>query len=601
MGQIEKMWTDSSGDTKVESSRWYRPEETFHVATTTFFASEVFRSSDVFTRSLSEAVGKFWALPMKQYLAYTVKKIKEEDLYVVESRYNSKSKSFGKIKVFKDPTRAPDLKERKEPLVMRELPKKASIFAEAAGGKSTKGEDGDEAGMIDSEEVDPRCVRSAKAGSRSLGKGSVLFDVYYVGDQPITIGDFVYVRSSEQKSELANFESAPTELPVVRIDQIWSTAEGTPSFTGTEFLRPAQTKHSSSKTFYKKELIMGEARSPTSIYEIVRRCHVLHLDDFKEKLRPLPVAEEHVFVCESKYKQGGEIVPLKVIPQPTNIPSELLPNETYELATSPTLQKEPSPYAVPVAPEPLAIKSAGKAKTAKPKVAEDVEEVLDDTGGMDKELRSMRIGINKRRDEVEANLLLTGIQAAKIAIMKAGGNAADVSYISKPALKGFMGPPALPQANQLFMEDCKVAEEAANSGKSKAEVTNLLTTRWKALPSSEVQEYVKKAEELCRILRIGHNAGVAEIKSMASGFNYGQHVPNQQNNVAAAAQPVSAAEMAERTRQLVKAAELARNPQKITPSDAFTAHLIDPEVVSAAVAEAMAATSKQLEPPQVSS
>lgn len=176
---IERLWQDNTGEflrshtvtsvRKVEltclfptpsinaGEKWlygcwfYRPNETFHLATRKFLEKEVFKSDYYNKAPLSKILGKCVvmfvkvnvvfsyefgcfeficseqkAVAFQEYFKLYPEGFRAEDVYVCESRYSAKSKSFKKIKMWAMPLSSVRFVPRDMPLPVVRV---ASIFA----------------------------------------------------------------------------------------------------------------------------------------------------------------------------------------------------------------------------------------------------------------------------------------------------------------------------------------------------------------------------------------------------------------------------------------------------------------------------------------
>jgi protein polybromo-1 len=123
---IDKLWRDSTGAAWLQGCWFYRPEETFHLATRKFYEKEVFKSDFHSVAMLSEVQGPCCVLVLKDYVRSSPIDFPEDDVFVCESRYAHKAKSFKKIKNWSYPLgRQPRLITRDVPLSLRRVP---SVF-----------------------------------------------------------------------------------------------------------------------------------------------------------------------------------------------------------------------------------------------------------------------------------------------------------------------------------------------------------------------------------------------------------------------------------------------------------------------------------------
>ena len=98
---IEKIYADpATGAQMMSGSRFFRPVETFHVPSRKFLEREVFRTDVQDNFGFDKVVGRCFVMPAKDYFRFAPVGFKDEDVYVCESQYSSKQKSFKKKKNF---------------------------------------------------------------------------------------------------------------------------------------------------------------------------------------------------------------------------------------------------------------------------------------------------------------------------------------------------------------------------------------------------------------------------------------------------------------------------------------------------------------------
>jgi protein polybromo-1 len=122
---IERLWTNN-GQQMLYGNYYLRPAETYHLTTRKFLEKEVFKSDTHIAVPLEEVKERCCVLNIKQYFTMKAEGYDEKDVYVCESRYSTRSRSFKKIKVHPE---NPTLK-----LVPREIPlepkRVVSVFRE---------------------------------------------------------------------------------------------------------------------------------------------------------------------------------------------------------------------------------------------------------------------------------------------------------------------------------------------------------------------------------------------------------------------------------------------------------------------------------------
>nr|6OXB_A Chain A, Protein polybromo-1 [Homo sapiens]6OXB_B Chain B, Protein polybromo-1 [Homo sapiens]6OXB_C Chain C, Protein polybromo-1 [Homo sapiens]6OXB_D Chain D, Protein polybromo-1 [Homo sapiens]6OXB_E Chain E, Protein polybromo-1 [Homo sapiens]6OXB_F Chain F, Protein polybromo-1 [Homo sapiens] len=127
---IERLWEDSAGEKWLYGCWFYRPNETFHLATRKFLEKEVFKSDYYNKVPVSKILGKCVVMFVKEYFKLCPENFRDEDVFVCESRYSAKTKSFKKIKLWTMPISSVRFVPRDVPLPVVRV---ASVFANADG------------------------------------------------------------------------------------------------------------------------------------------------------------------------------------------------------------------------------------------------------------------------------------------------------------------------------------------------------------------------------------------------------------------------------------------------------------------------------------
>ena len=95
---IERLWTNAEGQQMLYGNLFYRPSETYHVASRKFLDKELFKSDAHIAVPLAKVAGRCCVLSVKDYFRMLPEGFPEKDVYVCESRYSTKARSFKKIK-----------------------------------------------------------------------------------------------------------------------------------------------------------------------------------------------------------------------------------------------------------------------------------------------------------------------------------------------------------------------------------------------------------------------------------------------------------------------------------------------------------------------
>ncbi|XP_058969432.2 protein polybromo-1 isoform X2 [Pocillopora verrucosa] len=288
---VEKLYKDSYGEQWLYGSWFYRPEETFHAATRKFLEKEVFKSDYSECSNLKQVLGKCYVMFVKDFFKQKPENFKDEDVFVCESRYNVKTKSFKKIKVWSLPPSKVSHVAREEPLHPRRVP---SVFVNKKGNTAQPME-------IDSEEAP---VQDAKKNvvlesPQNAEEGSIYYEQFCVRDTPFKLGDCVYVRSDE------GF------LCMSRIDKLWTDRSGHAWFHGPWFITPASTQHLPTRMFYEKEVFLSSLEETLPTGAIAGKCCVLPFREYV-RCRPTEIPEKDIYLNEARYdEEEGQFRKLK--------------------------------------------------------------------------------------------------------------------------------------------------------------------------------------------------------------------------------------------------------------------------------------------------
>uniref|UniRef100_A0A8B9K0K7 Protein polybromo-1 n=1 Tax=Astyanax mexicanus TaxID=7994 RepID=A0A8B9K0K7_ASTMX len=321
---IEKLWKDEDGEQWLYGCWFYRPAETFHLATRKFLEKEVFKSDYYSKVPLSRILGKCVVLFVKDYFKLQPEGFKSEDVFVCESRYTTRTKTFKKIKMFSMPSSSVKLVTRDVPLPVVRV---VSMFVSAAKRdqeKMTNVAVGSQEGFIDKEREDvPVEVANGEPGCS-------YYEQLSYNNMWLKIGDCVYIQSQGM------------ERPRIgRIEKMWMH-DGAGFFFGPIFIQPEETEHEPTKMFYKHEVFLSSLEKTCPMTCITGRCVVSSFKDFIS-CRPTEYAEENVHLCESRYmeseKQMKKFKGLKRF----SLSAKVVDDEVYYFRKPIVAQKKPSP------------------------------------------------------------------------------------------------------------------------------------------------------------------------------------------------------------------------------------------------------------------
>ncbi len=281
---IEKLHRDENGEFWIYGCWFFRPGETFHIASKKFLEKEVFKSDSYNSTPLSQVVGKCYVMFVKDYFRSKPEGFEDKDVYVCESRYFTRAKTFKKIKVWPFIQNIP-LIFRENPLPMIRVP---SVFKDQTDKLRTEHEDEeDESGpkFLDIER--PNVLCNTPEGI-VLEEGSHFYEQYTIPSGSYKLGDCCYVRTDQGRNLIC------------RIDRMWVDKEGNSFFHGPWFVQQQELPPLSIKSFYPQEVFLSSIEDTNPLLSICDRCAVLEYKDYITK-RPTEILEKDVYVCESRY------------------------------------------------------------------------------------------------------------------------------------------------------------------------------------------------------------------------------------------------------------------------------------------------------------
>ncbi|XP_051874242.1 protein polybromo-1 isoform X7 [Pristis pectinata] len=326
---IERLWEDDTGEKWLYGCWFYRPNETFHLATRKFLEKEVFKS-DYYNKILvSKILGKCVVMFVKEYFKIRPEGFRDEDVFVCESRYSAKTKSFKKIKLWTMPLSAVKFVPRNTPLPVVRV---ASVFANSDKTENkepvepmTEETKGDESNSVidkDREDV-PVEISNGEPGCQ-------YYEQLHYNDLWLKIGDCVFIKSH-----------GLVQPRVGRIEKMWVRG-GAAYFFGPIFIHPEETEHEPTKMFYKKEVFLSNVEETCTMTCVIGKCSVLSFKDYLS-CRPTEVNENEVYICESRYNETDKQMKRFKGLKRFSLSAKILDDEVYYFRKPIVPHKEPSP------------------------------------------------------------------------------------------------------------------------------------------------------------------------------------------------------------------------------------------------------------------
>ncbi|XP_075039190.1 protein polybromo-1 isoform X2 [Mixophyes fleayi] len=325
---IERLWEDTAGEKWLYGCWFYRPTETFHLATRKFLEKEVFKSDYYNKVPVNKILGKCVVMFVKEYFKICPENFRDEDVYVCESRYSAKTKSFKKIKLWTMPISSVRFRPRDVPLPVVRV---ASVFAL----KDKVDEDLPTDSTEDTKEEDITiCLEKEKedvpVDMPNGEPGCHYYEQLRYNDMWLKVGDCVFIKSH-----------GLVRPRVGRIEKMW-LRDGAAYFFGPIFIHPEETIHEPTKMFYKKEMFLSNLEETCPMTCILGKCAVLSFKDFLS-CRPTEISENDVLLCESRYNESDKQMKRFKGLKRFSLSAKVVDDEIYYFRKPIVPQKEPSP------------------------------------------------------------------------------------------------------------------------------------------------------------------------------------------------------------------------------------------------------------------
>ncbi|CAI9744411.1 protein polybromo-1-like isoform X6 [Octopus vulgaris] len=453
---IEKLFHDNAGLPALHGNWFYRPNETFHLATRKFLEKEVFKSEFSTTIPLSQLLGpKCYVMFVKDYFKMKPQGFADKDVYVCESRYNARHKAFKKIKVWQVPASESVKLNAREHVVSPV--RVASVFADKS--KETEKDDLDDGGTFNVLDKNRENVELEMYGPEYAG--SVYYEQYNTPSGCYKLGDCVHIKSTEEKPFIA------------RIDKIWVTAGGNIFFYGPLFVRPSDVEHSPTRMFYCREVFYSCKETSFPAMTVIGRCAVLHIKDYCS-YRITEVPEQNVYICESKYLETERSIRklakgLKVYLKKYSLSPKVTDDELYFFKKHIVPQKEPSP----LLPE-----------------AVDTEELEDEEKLEYPVVTTPNKSLNVSYEE-------TPLLPEKPNRKEGGGGTADRSRkVNGSPSKSNTNIRRQPSGYIVFAGEIRKQIQQENPDCSFGDISRIVGTKWRNLNKDEKEKFEEKAKKI---------------------------------------------------------------------------------------------------------
>uniref|UniRef100_A0A1A7XRQ9 Protein polybromo-1 n=2 Tax=Iconisemion striatum TaxID=60296 RepID=A0A1A7XRQ9_9TELE len=484
---IERLWQDDTGEKWLYGCWFYRPNETFHLATRKFLEKEVFKSDYYNKAPISKILGKCVVMFVKEYFKLYPEGFRSEDVYVCESRYSAKSKSFKKIKLWAMPLSSVRFAARDVPLPVVRV---ASMFAIKQEDKPPEVLDESKMadGMTDKEREDvPLDVTNGEPGCQ-------YYEQLCYNNLWLKVGDCVYIGSH-----------GLVRHRVGRIEKMWMR-DGAGYFFGPIFIHPEETEHEPTKMFYKKEVFLSNLEETCPMTCIIGKCVVA---SFKEYLscRPTEVPEENVLLCESRYIESEKLMKKFKGLKRFSLSGKVVEDEIYYFRKLIVPQKEPSPLL------------DKKIEELEAKFADMTDEELEDLGDDDGDLGDH--SLPQMQSSMSSDMDIMPYTPPQSTPKSLKGFSKKERATRKINMSGYI----------LFSSEMRAVIKAQHPDFSFGDLSRLVGTEWRNLDSSRKAEYeeraAKVAEQQERDRAHHHSSPRAGVNGMGSGAAAGSILGSQ--------------------------------------------------------------------------
>ncbi|XP_060898960.1 polybromo 1, like [Labrus mixtus] len=448
---IERLWEDEAGEKWLHGCWFYRPSETFHLATRKFLEMEVFKSDYYNKVPIRKVLGKCVVMFVKDYFKMQPEGYRAEDVYICESRYTARTKSFKKIKIWAMPASSLKLLPRDVPLPVVRV---ASMFAKPDLDKTTISYTGS-GSFVDKERED---VPTEMSGGEP---DCQYYEQLRFNNIWVKVGDCVYIQSHGLSKQR-----------VARIEKLW-VQNGTAGafFFGPIFIHPEETEHEPTKMFYKREVFLSHLEETLPLTCVKGKCMVSSFKDFLS-CRPTEVLEDDILLCESRYidteKQMKKFKGLKRF----SFSSKVVEDEIYYFRKLIVPQKEASPFLDKKIDE-LELKLA------------DLEDAEDDMDDMDDEEAPATPSVPQMQTP-HANDMEVMPYTPSQSTPKVKGLSKKEGAKRKMNMSGYI----------LFSSEMRAVIKARHPDYSFGELSRLVGTEWRNLEASKKAEYEERAAKI---------------------------------------------------------------------------------------------------------
>lgn len=198
---IERLYTEANGARMMFGNPFIRPFETYHVTTRKFLEQELFKGEQHIAVPLNQVQGKCFVLSARDYFKLRPDGFADRDVFVCESRYSQRNRTFKKIKAWPYQLSGNvKLVLRAEPMEPRRV---MSVFKERV--EKHKGE---LAELLEQEALVERDKPNVVVQVNNGEPGHTYYEQYNtMCSGVVKLGDYVYVATETGKQTIAQIHS----------------------------------------------------------------------------------------------------------------------------------------------------------------------------------------------------------------------------------------------------------------------------------------------------------------------------------------------------------------------------------------------------------
>ncbi|XP_012886214.1 PREDICTED: protein polybromo-1 isoform X1 [Dipodomys ordii] len=456
---IERLWEDSAGEKWLYGCWFYRPNETFHLATRKFLEKEVFKSDYYNKVPVSKILGKCVVMFVKEYFKLCPENFRDEDVFVCESRYSAKTKSFKKIKLWTMPISSVRFVPRDVPLPVVRV---ASVFANADKGDDEKNTDISEDSRVEDNFNLEKEKEDVPVEMSNGEPGCHYFEQLHYNDMWLKVGDCVFIKSH-----------GLVRPRVGRIEKVW-VRDGAAYFYGPIFIHPEETEHEPTKMFYKKEVFLSNLEETCPMTCILGKCAVLSFKDFLS-CRPTEIPENDILLCESRYNESDKQMKKFKGLKRFSLSAKVVDDEIYYFRKPIVPQKEPSPL----------LEKKIQLLEAKFAELEGGDDDIEEMGEEDNEVIEPP-SLPQLQTPLASELDLMPYTPPQSTPKSAKGSAKKEGSKRKINMSGYI----------LFSSEMRAVIKAQHPDYSFGELSRLVGTEWRNLETAKKAEYEERAAKV---------------------------------------------------------------------------------------------------------